>query len=503
MRIITNDDAIDISYGENAGSKITEFLSKHKNQEIHILLPERNGYTNSEKIIHDNIEIFKQFAKCNITFEYEGKLESFGMWNPYDMEKYKERHIDGERKDRNKVFSIEQIIKDEDFIFKIANEINNSGFSMLEKVFAIHNLTSSIKSYAREKYGDIAQSRSLFEYLNNNYMVCAGYCNLMETLCYLCGIPTEHEVVWSKNGDKHARIYANIYDEKYKVNGYYVFDPTKDQNHKKEYGKRYYKYFLMTTSNAHEDGDCSSHDVLSDVLSYKDEEDFKKHFDYIYDRNALLSIFKCLDQEFAIRFQKLDLTKDDDIKVLVNYLKEKINREVDTETIDKVKLAFASKIFKGTKEDVEKLVRPMTQEEKDSLQEAKIQKFLQKQGYTEKEMDNIVQKSIDRLKFLYDILYKKTIEAYKEGKVWDSDAREYLPSGEIIIEAIRIIVAIEELINKKINKIENVEEAIAELKEMGYVVDEEGRINGDNKFEQIIKMAEIQAKNNELIEGRE
>ena len=55
MRIIANDDGIDISYDKNAGNEITDFLNKHKGKKIHVLLLGSQGTACDEKIIHDNL----------------------------------------------------------------------------------------------------------------------------------------------------------------------------------------------------------------------------------------------------------------------------------------------------------------------------------------------------------------------------------------------------------------------------------------------------------------
>lgn len=96
MRIIANDDGIDISYDKNAGNEITDFLNKHKGKKIHVLLLGSQGTACDEKIIHDNLEIFKKFSECNVTFEYEEKLEYKGF--PIYMEEYLDKHdADGKR----------------------------------------------------------------------------------------------------------------------------------------------------------------------------------------------------------------------------------------------------------------------------------------------------------------------------------------------------------------------------------------------------------------------
>ena len=165
MRIITENDAINIVYDETAGKQIKDFLRKHENDEIHILISAPNGYNFDEKIIHDYLDVFKQFSEYNITLEYESKLEDSELWCRFNMQNYRDSHINGQRKDGNEVFSINKIIEDEDFLFKIAREINSKNFSPLEKMFAIYNLASSLKAYEEDEDMDAHQSRGLYEYM--------------------------------------------------------------------------------------------------------------------------------------------------------------------------------------------------------------------------------------------------------------------------------------------------------------------------------------------------
>ena len=495
MRIIANDDGIDISYDKNAGNEITDFLNKHKGKRIHVLLLGSQGTACDEKIIHDNLEIFKKFSECNVTFEYEEKLEYKGF--PIYMEEYLDKHdADGKRiSGKNKVFSIKKIIEDEEFIMNIANEINNSGFSQLEKTFAIYNMTTSIKRYLNEgREYDGEASRSLFEYLNNSFMVCAGYVNFMENLCYLTGIPTFHESVETKGGERHARLYTNICDEKYGIDGYYVMDPTNDSNIRIEFRSRSFKHFLMTTLDSFEDIENSDFEVIEDILSYKDTEDFKNKFNKS-DKSWLEYVFEKLDKNFAQIFQALDLEKDEDINILLDYLHRKIDNKVEEKTIKKIKVAYASKVFERSEEDIEKLVTPMSQQEKDMLEELKVKKELQELGYIEESTDSL----LDRLKFVYDVMYKSAIEDYKSGNIYifDDDMGTILgtiPKGEKYNNAQKIAKLLEKKLNRELREAEDSQKMISELEKMGFSINEQGKIDSDEKWEQMLEMAEKQAE---------
>ena len=160
--------------------------------------------------------------------------------------------------------------------------IKNSDLSPFEKYIYLYNLVKNYKRY-KDNDKDDTDSRSIYNILDNKYMVCAGYANLLANLCEMVGIPCayiecdvgaltypqsevedaitknfpnfmqnfikKHKNIYkvvesfvnshSKNAiynrSGHARIYVNIVDPKYGIDGYYYSDPTWDSSRDFDY----------------------------------------------------------------------------------------------------------------------------------------------------------------------------------------------------------------------------------------------------------------------------
>ena len=477
MRIITENDAI----SEASDEEYIDFLDKHRNQKIHILFVCFNGATSDEFFIHRNIEKLKQFKDCNMTFEYE---HPFGLTNSKHMFDYNNEHIDGKRTDGNTVFTIGQIIADEEFVLEIANEINSQNFSQLEKIFAIYNIATSIKSFRQEAPGSgNHQSRSLFEYLNNTYMVCAGYTNFLENICYLTNIPCYQEPVRISNGP-HARLYVNITDEKYGINGYYVLDPTADNTKGTKFSSRLLNHFLMTTSKAN----SYIENTVLDDLNYKNINSFKDTY-RISKKKYLLSLFEKLDKDFAEEFESLDLTKDDDIQKFLDYLDAKIDNEIDPDKIYQAKLVVASSIFKIPNNiKTEDFLNPPNQSDMTEDQ----YDFMKTQGYEDKPQTSIEAKYIERIKFLYDIMYRLAVQDFTNKKITITEFGS-VPNSETFRTACNISSSFESKLNKLLKNAENPEPILTELRKNGFFITEKGSLDTDKQFDQMLQSAEKEA----------
>lgn len=74
--------------------------------------------------------------------------------------------------------TLEQVIEDENFLSAIVEEIKTKFSSNLERTIAAFDITKNLKEYKKELDGMRHEtSRFLHCYLNNDYMVCAGYSN--------------------------------------------------------------------------------------------------------------------------------------------------------------------------------------------------------------------------------------------------------------------------------------------------------------------------------------
>lgn len=158
--------------------------------------------------------------------------------------------------------------------------IKNSSLSPFEKYIFLYDLVKNYKIY-KENLLDVYDARSIYRILDNEFMVCAGYANLLTNLCELVGIPCEYigcavgnyqswkdnelletalkkfpsithkflvrfQKLFNKFQDLttkyklvtpkltksyHARCYVYLKDPKYQINGFYYSDPT-FENHR-------------------------------------------------------------------------------------------------------------------------------------------------------------------------------------------------------------------------------------------------------------------------------
>ncbi len=110
--------------------------------------------------------------------------------------------------------------------------------SPLEKVTMAYDI---VKSHYYKEYNikHTGKSRDITAMVNNDYIVCRGYVNLFNRLLREIGIDASFLDLSLKSGSKvvaeHSRSIIYLTDEKYGIDGYFVFDPTFDSADKEHY----------------------------------------------------------------------------------------------------------------------------------------------------------------------------------------------------------------------------------------------------------------------------
>ena len=226
-------------------------------------LKNQSGYDNTYSIISFNpsnliIDRFLSDAEINdVINEYTTKItftdKGLGCFNKI-INNLEKLNIDTEvtimLKDKNKfnkmifsnypnyknikinMFSKEMTL-DEYFSYeKLLYQMVESAkeFSPFEKYVYAYNITKLFKEY-KDHQTDEEASRDLYRILDNEFMVCAGYANLLCDLLDKLGIENHYlvEAVYTKEKKSwHARTYSHIADEKYGIDGFYRSDPTWD-----------------------------------------------------------------------------------------------------------------------------------------------------------------------------------------------------------------------------------------------------------------------------------
>lgn len=117
--------------------------------------------------------------------------------------------------------------------------------SPLEKVTMAYDIVKShyYKEYSRKH---TMKSRNITEMVNNDYIVCRGYVNIFNRLLREMKVNVLELSLSLKTGANviigHSRSIVRLTDEKYGIDGYFVFDPTWDSSDKEHYYQFNEKY---------------------------------------------------------------------------------------------------------------------------------------------------------------------------------------------------------------------------------------------------------------------
>lgn len=303
---------LDISF-EEFQEIITNIEESQKKVLVRVCLSKKDDDTSymdvPELIICDHIDYFKMLKE-----------------KEFPMEFYYKRNI----------FSLEKVLSDEVFLDNIAKEILNCNFSPLEKHVAIYSLIKNFKPYKVEHESEtFYASRSLYEYLNNSYFVCAGSANLYVNLAHRIGLSSiclkiipEYDFK-SNQALGHARNYVNIEDSKYNINSYFICDTTSYKELPKEIEllPSYFQHMLMTTEENNEmffwtDDRCfRMFSYIEDIEDIEDREMF-----FLQEFVNLKNMISKLDPSLYPKINALDLHDRNDMGKLVEYLFLKIDR---------------------------------------------------------------------------------------------------------------------------------------------------------------------------------
>lgn len=191
------------------------------------------------------------------------------------------------------------------------------GLSPFEKYLYVYNVVKQYKEY-KENEEDRSSARNLYQILQNEYMVCVGFSEMLVDLCTRVGIPAqkshldvdtsydkydagkeELEIEKSLRKGGHARTQVYINDPKYQINGYYVADATWDN----ELEHDSYLYVLMTV----EERLAARRFILSDYLAGEEYFDCQ-NLDVFYAKvNRALDLLEPKKEEEVIVYDMIKL----------------------------------------------------------------------------------------------------------------------------------------------------------------------------------------------------
>ncbi len=228
-----------------------------------------NGQDNKIIIMVQNRKLFSKSKLYNSNYD----VEIDGI----DLNRYKLKDLKGEDK----------------LLDLMVMDIKDSNLSPFEKYISVYNIVKKFKQYL-ENEKDKDESRQISKFLNNEYMACVGYAKLLIELLNRVGINaydyrisidssydedfTLEETPISMSG--HARAIVDITDHKYGISGYYVSDPTWDNNLTKDY----YNHALMTFDKTASGYRYIRLDDADLILNSSDIEDYNKRINFLIDR---------------------------------------------------------------------------------------------------------------------------------------------------------------------------------------------------------------------------
>lgn len=219
----------------NDGNVEKIYIDKEVSLDTALMEKLLSSFPNSQIIIKTTNDLSSSNIEANILYNNDELQILAGNVNMARTKFEKDISFDEE-------FSVEQAIT----ASKKLNEwtdlinsttVNGEPLSPLEKYTLAYGLVSN-RFYSKEntETQKSAISRNIISVLSDDYIVCAGFANVLCNLCYRIGIPCAYRecAVNSKdeNGgpvwDNHANCIVRIEDPKYKVSGLYNADPTWD-----------------------------------------------------------------------------------------------------------------------------------------------------------------------------------------------------------------------------------------------------------------------------------
>lgn len=242
--------------------------------------------------LNDIIIKLKEFGKNNeIILEVTDKKVSNEFILNKDIINYKNISV----KQYFDSYSLKDYIYFENLLYKMIEPAKN--LSTFEKYIYVYNIVKNFKQY-KESDRRLA-SRNLYYILVNEYATCVGFCALFSDLLSkldIPNIPFSIEGIDSKDNSKwgHRRLYVNLKDEKYGINGFYVSDPTWDNDLEVDY----YNHLVLTNKES------------------KLECDFE--YQYLYDEFNLFNIDNIDDLYIKLN----DIVNDDTFEKLLKVIKE-------------------------------------------------------------------------------------------------------------------------------------------------------------------------------------
>lgn len=279
--------------------------------------------------------------------------------------------------------------KHESTLIQMIEPVKN--LSPYEKYLYAYNIVKQFKPYLESTNRE--EARNLYSVLKSDYIVCAGFANLLKDLLDKLGIKSfyygaavntgldnvaNQDIVLNDDVEmhkvSHARLIVSLVDEKYGIDGIYEADPTWDNNLQNDY----YNHALMTAKETTMKNryDFYAPFSLEEVLFAENQEHFYKHLnkysDYKKQENlpcnsqhvfiSLLNLIKELNDKLyeELSDRCYSITEEEAcrrIEIISNYIISKNNNSIGVDKIKEALRVLYSKFYGyESKEQVDEAV---------------------------------------------------------------------------------------------------------------------------------------------------
>ena len=284
---------------------------------------------------------------------------------------------------------------------KMVANIKNQELSPLEKYLSVYNIVKNFKKYKNNE-NNSQEAKELRYILENEYIVCAGFSNLLVVLLDKIGISskaisldvdTSYDLGYTKDTKVislvgHRRVILSIDDDKYNVHGLYIADPTWDNS----LNNNYLNHALMTFDKMQIENRMFKFNEFDIILDIHDFQEFNEQVNFLLKRKLnylkenynkknnlelLLDTYNIVcnniiasletEQYYDDLLNELEGCKieNDYINLLTkigNYLLKRVNKKVDNKVILKASMEGFRKTHDMNQETINELDIKTTKE---------------------------------------------------------------------------------------------------------------------------------------------
>lgn len=190
----------------------------------------------------------------------------------YSIEELENKNIQINYLDQSNIISLKALYHTAVIVDTITKKIQKYNLSPIEQIIYTYDMVKERKY--KECNEDKDSPRDLDKIIESEYTVCVGHSNLLIAILENLGINAKPLI---STKIKHQRTAVYIKDEKYKIDGVYVFDPCYDCKKSNNYIDNY-NYFGLLLNESEIDSPSTTNEINN--ISYEE-------FLSIYEENCL------------------------------------------------------------------------------------------------------------------------------------------------------------------------------------------------------------------------